>query len=110
MSHRKYRAANKHKAAAYRVRTRDQKFDRWLRRKYGITLAERNAMIADQCGLCAICAAPLDLQSRRTHVDHDHNTGRVRGVLCHDCNTGLGMFKDSIASLEFALAYLRRTA
>ncbi|MFJ4953210.1 endonuclease VII domain-containing protein [Streptomyces sp. NPDC088760] len=56
-----------------------------LKRNYGLTEAERDALIASQHGLCAIClAAPP------AHVDHCHKTGRVRGVLCFNCNSAIG--------------------
>jgi hypothetical protein len=58
-------------------------------------------MVEQQSGLCALCRIrPAE------HVDHDHMTGRVRGVLCFNCNGGLGQFKDSIASLRAAIDYL----
>ncbi|MGW1805885.1 endonuclease VII domain-containing protein [Streptomyces sp. NPDC002078] len=58
-------------------------------------------MIASQRGLCAIClAAPA------VHVDHCHNTGRVRGVLCFNCNSGLGLLRDDPDAVRRAAAYL----
>jgi hypothetical protein len=61
-------------------------------------------MIEAQGGLCAICAGPLD----RPHVDHDHETGKVRGILCFNCNAGLGKFKDSVEIADAATEYLRK--
>lgn len=58
-------------------------------------------MIASQYGLCAICLA-----ARPAHVDHCHNTGRVRGVLCFNCNSGLGLLRDDPAAVRRAAAYL----
>jgi hypothetical protein len=59
-------------------------------------------MRAAQNGLCLICAsAPAD------HVDHDHATGAIRGMLCFNCNGGLGQFKDNPDVVAKALAYLR---
>jgi hypothetical protein len=83
-----------------------------LRRIYGMTLQEYDAMHARQQGLCAICGQP-EYRARQglplpLAVDHDHNTGRVRGLLCHDCNTGLGKFKDRPELVGAALAYLER--
>jgi hypothetical protein len=68
-----------------------------LRRRYGITAEEADAMLAVQGGLCAICrAAPA------VHVDHDHETGAVRALLCFNCNGGLGQFKDDPGRLHAA--------
>jgi hypothetical protein len=72
-----------------------------LKRRYGITSAEADLMLAEQGGVCAICkAAPA------VHVDHDHATGRVRALLCFNCNGGLGQFKDDPAVLRAAAEYV----
>ncbi|MGY1733659.1 endonuclease VII domain-containing protein [Geodermatophilus sp. SYSU D01045] len=72
-----------------------------LMRRYGITVAEADAMLAEQGGLCAICVtAPAE------HVDHDHVTGRVRALLCFGCNGGLGQFKDDPVVLRAAARYV----
>ena len=72
-----------------------------LQRRYGITPAQYDALLAAQDG-CAICG---DKGSRLT-VDHCHFTDTVRGLLCHGCNLGLGKFNDSPALVERALHYL----
>lgn len=83
----------------------------WNRRnslaKYGITRTEWAAMFAAQDGACAICTEPL---GDRPHVDHDHATGDVRGLLCPHCNWMLGNAKDSPANLRRAALYLERSA
>ncbi len=74
-----------------------------LKRRYGITAEEADAMLAEQGGLCAVCrTAPA------AHVDHDHRTGRVRELLCSTCNGGLGQFKDDPAVLRAAAGYVER--
>ncbi len=73
--------------------------------KYGITLAEYESMFNAQHGMCAICKLP---QERLLVVDHDHNTGHVRGLLCHPCNVALGLFNDSTDRLLIAVDYLKR--
>jgi hypothetical protein len=75
-----------------------------LKRRYGITAADYDAMVEAQGGLCALCR-----ERAPEHVDHDHVTGAVRGVLCSCCNQGLGNFRDSVASLRAAVDYLERT-
>lgn len=74
-----------------------------LRRRYGITAEHFDRMLADQEGVCAICReAPAE------HVDHDHETERVRGLLCFNCNGALGQFRDRTELMLRAVAYLRR--
>ncbi|MGV9806026.1 endonuclease domain-containing protein [Micromonospora chersina] len=75
-----------------------------LRRRYGVGQKEFDELLAEQGGVCAICGSP-DPQ----HLDHDHRTGWVRGILCFNCNGGLGQFKDSPESLARAITYLRGT-
>jgi hypothetical protein len=72
-----------------------------LKRRYGITAADADAMLAAQGGLCGLCrAAPA------AHVDHDHETGAVRDLLCFNCNGGLGQFRDDPALLRAAARYV----
>ncbi|WP_324605595.1 endonuclease VII domain-containing protein [Streptomyces niger] len=66
-----------------------------------MTEAERDALIKEQFGICPICLVPVPV-----HVDHDHKTGKVRGVLCFNCNSGLGKFQDDPDVLRRAIAYL----
>ena len=74
-----------------------------LKRRYGISAEDADAMLAEQNGLCAICeAAPA------AHVDHDHDTGAVRQLLCFNCNGGLGQFRDDPAVLRAAAEYVER--
>lgn len=61
-----------------------------LKRKFDITLEEYNTMLTEQDGVCAICKAPPDTRWKRLAVDHDHLTGKIRGLLCMTCNTMLG--------------------
>ncbi|WP_439673914.1 endonuclease VII domain-containing protein [Embleya sp. MST-111070] len=72
-----------------------------LKRKYGMTEADYRVMLADQMGVCPICQS-----TRPEHVDHDHETGRVRAVLCFNCNAALGMFKDRPDALRRAATYV----
>ena len=71
--------------------------------KYGLTKEEHDAMLLLQNNLCAICNKTKD---KTLHVDHDHKTGRVRGLLCYSCNTGIGLLKDDIKYLANAIKYL----
>lgn len=81
----------------------------YFKRKYGITADEFNAMVAAQENACAICQKNgATERHRRLSVDHDHQTNKVRELLCDDCNVGLGHFLDDPKLIEVAAAYLRR--
>ena len=73
------------------------------RRLYGLNEEKYNNMILSQNNLCAICNKPSD---KTLHIDHDHVTGRVRGLLCHTCNTGIGMLQEDVVVLNRAIEYL----
>lgn len=73
----------------------------------GFTWENYDALWEQQAGKCPICSQDLVWESRHTHVDHDHKENRIRGILCQQCNTGLGMFRDSETTLEAAITYLR---
>ena len=79
--------------------------DAIIRRQYGITQDEFNALIDFQDNKCAICDKKLD----KINIDHNHQTGEVRGLLCTGCNTGLGHLGDDVEGLETALYYLNNT-
>jgi len=83
----------------------------YLIHAYGITQKGYEDLVAKQGGKCGVCGRSLEetIGKGRPHVDHDHETGKVRGILCHFCNVGLGNLGDSIEILEAAIAYLRRS-
>jgi hypothetical protein len=72
-----------------------------LMHRYGIGADDFDRLVAEQGGVCAICGKPDP-----EHVDHSHDTGEVRGILCFNCNGGLGQFRDSIDTLRSAATYL----
>jgi hypothetical protein len=76
--------------------------------RYGITREQFWELVETQNGSCAICGvkpeSPTDL-----HIDHDHKTGKVRGLLCQFCNQGLGSFREDPRNLEKAVEYIKRT-
>lgn len=78
-----------------------------FRQQYGISVFEYEEMLFSQGGKCAICERE-ETNGRLLATDHDHSTGKVRGLLCRACNTGLGHFGDSIPRLLSALEYLRK--
>lgn len=81
---------------------------RRFRDKYGITLEDYDHMLEEQGEVCAICREPCSLGA--LCVDHDHETGAVRGLLCRSCNGGLGLFKDDRGLLGAASKYLEKFA
>lgn len=87
--------------------------DAYYLRRYGITLAQYEALLVDQGYCCAICGkghkaiVTKKWERARLGVDHDHKTGRVRGLLCHSCNVALGLFQESEENLLRAYEYLK---
>lgn len=79
---------------------------RQVLKQYGLTPETYEEMRVSQGGVCAICRKAQTGKIGLV-VDHDHVTGRVRGLLCTNCNTGLGKFGDSLLTLESACAYLK---
>lgn len=74
-----------------------------LLRNYGLTQDQFNDMVKAQDGKCAIC----DIKPPRTlHVDHCHDTGKIRKLLCDGCNQGIGLFKEDVSRLSSAIKYL----
>jgi hypothetical protein len=76
-----------------------------LTRKFGITLEQYDELLRAQGGFCAICGE-TNCDSRALAVDHDHKTGKVRGLLCGNCNRGIGNLRDNQAILQRAIEYL----
>lgn len=105
----RYYAANKAtiamRVAVDKKKNPDKYHDRNLRHRFGITLFEYQKLLKKQRGVCWICKKKPG--RKRLAVDHDHKTGKVRGLLCAHCNQGLGLFNDSIKLLKQALRYLK---
>lgn len=104
----KYRTPEKRKE--YREKNKEAKRaygKQWdLKRKFGIGLDEYNSLLESQKYKCAICETGACTSGREFAVDHDHATGKIRGLLCTRCNIGLGYFKDSADMLSRAIQYL----
>lgn len=96
------RSARRRQEASPRASQIRSLFDARLMNEYGLSREAYDALVIAQSGRCAICALPKPL-----FVDHHHGLGHVRGLLCSQCNTGLGVFFDSTANLESACRYLR---
>lgn len=90
-------------------KTPDENHKEKLSQKYGMTVAAYDSLLHKQANGCAICGATNFYQGRtRLGVDHDHKTGAVRGLLCHQCNFGIGGLKDSPDLMRRAIAYLEK--
>lgn len=81
--------------------------DARLQLRYGITSTEVANLLEAQGGRCGICGQGLTIGNKNLHVDHDHDTKEVRGVLCRQCNQGIGLFAEDIVRMENAIAYLK---
>jgi len=104
----------------YRVRERrytakkaldGSSFGYWIKRLYGIDAAGYSAILASQGGVCALCRRAecrvgKNGAAKRLAVDHDHETGAIRGLLCFACNSGLGVFDDDSERLRRAADYI----
>src|SRR5690606_29139249 len=95
---------DKYRAADPERRKRQANIQK-LRQNYGLSVEEFEAKLAAQGGVCAICKGPPNGKGRY-HVDHCHKTGKVRGLLCHHCNLGIGNLKDDADLVLAAAAYL----
>jgi hypothetical protein len=97
---------SKYKPSEESRKKNNERLRRWNRLKTsGFTQEEYDAKLEEQGHRCAICGT-TDSGPMAFHADHDHKTGQKRGVLCHKCNTGLGLLKDDVEILCSAIEYL----
>lgn len=97
---------NKDRKKQLSKRYRKTKKDQDLKKSYGISLHDYSGMLVKQNQSCKICNIHQDKLKRALCVDHDHLTGKVRGLLCDTCNRSLGLLKDNIDVLKRAVKYL----
>jgi hypothetical protein len=88
--------------------TRDKKYGYELKYKYGSSTDQYNELFQSQRGHCAICGIHQCLLTKRLYLDHSHSTKKVRGLLCHACNIGIGAFSDCYDITLKAAAYLKK--
>ena len=104
----KYNQENSEKAAEYQKRYREKNEDkvwaRHLKRSYDLTKETYQTIYEEQEGKCALCRR----LPKKICVDHCHKTGKVRGLLCSECNVGLGKLGDNIEALQRAIEYLKK--
>lgn len=101
------RNRRKGELSLYYRKNKDGYRDKSLQKYYGISLTEYDEILTKQNGVCAICNTKP--KTKNLAVDHDHTTNRVRGLLCSNCNTGLGLFKDEPNLLKKSIKYLKET-
>lgn len=97
-------AANKHKRAEYNRRA----YAKNPKNHLGLPEGSYEELLIAQYHKCAICGRPAEACRQRLHIDHDHSTLEVRGLLCENCNRGLGLFNDNPEALRNAAEYLGR--
>ena len=86
----------------------DKKHEIHIARKYKITLKQYDDILKSQNKSCAICGISVTMLKRNICVDHCHKTGKVRGLLCGNCNSTIGYAKDNIDVLNNAIKYLKK--
>lgn len=116
--HRTWQRENKAKLREYKQRyhakrladdldaVRAEQRAAWLAHRYGLTPTDHAEMIAAQENRCAVCGDE-PAEGKALHIDHDHESGAVRGLLCGHCNRAIGLFRDDADVIEQAAAYLR---
>ncbi len=94
------------RARVYHHKNKDRQRNSKLKRAYGLTLKQKQILYALQCGRCAICGFYIELN--KLCVDHDHDTKKIRGLLCCKCNLAIGLFSNSPTVLTSAKTYLQK--
>jgi hypothetical protein len=102
-----YRNSHKKEILEYRNSHKKEIRAGWLKRTYGITQEEYNIQLDKQNGRCAICGKHSSDFKINLAVDHNHETGKTRGILCSHCNRLLGYSKEDVDVLEKAIAYIK---
>ena len=93
-------------AKAYRKKNPNHRRDWHLMRVYGITPDDYNALFLNQNGCCAICGIHQSELKKKLGIDHNHETGEIRGLLCIRCNTAIGLMGESVERFKGAIKYI----
>lgn len=104
----RYAIRHKCKTCMNTGRSKEYHRDYQLKKRYNIALKDYDKKLIEQNSCCAICKTPVSKLNGNLHVDHCHDTNKVRGLLCYTCNTGIGLFKDNLDYLRGALKYLKK--
>lgn len=103
------RRARENMSAEKRAEMLEQKRITTMMRRYGLTPEDYNRMLAEQNGTCALCPrTPEEERYKRLNIDHCHDSGKVRGLLCTPCNHAIGVLGDTAEHVKRAVAYLER--
>jgi len=102
-----YNKNRKNTNSTYKSEKLKTTLKRYYVRTYGITMEQKEQMFKDQEAKCLICKDDIFLV-KGCHVDHDHETKQVRGLLCSKCNHGLGLFRENTNILQEAINYLKK--
>lgn len=103
-----WRDKNPDKRVIYESKDKEKRREARWKRQYGITREMYNSTLSQQDGKCAICKTKeIGRGHTHFHVDHNHSTNKIRGLLCDKCNRGLGFFKDNYTILTAACEYLK---
>lgn len=120
---RKYHQTHKEEEKEYRLKNREkinrklreyyrdhinESKDSNLRRNYGISFEKYNELFISQNGVCLICSKPEIIKNRTLCVDHCHEDGKVRGLLCSKCNQAIGLFEENPLIFKKAVEYLSK--
>jgi hypothetical protein len=110
---RAWQKAHPERLKAWREKNRDRRLEQLreihLRKKFGLTVKEFSRMLESQGGVCALCKAP-PTPGISLHVDHDHGTGEVRGLLCVRCNNAIGLLRENPDLMRRAARYVTADA
>lgn len=99
---REWRKANPEKAKT----PKEVALKHYLRKFYGLTVDQYEAKLKEQNGCCAVCKKHSSEFKRRLAVDHNHQTGQIRGLLCVNCNNGLGCLKEDVKIIKDMIVYI----
>lgn len=99
-----YRIKNKEKIKAKQKLSENRQFAHV--KKYGLSKEDYTKLLEAQNGRCKICGIEASLLKAKLHIDHNHETNRVRGLLCRACNHGVGNFREDVALLSKAITYI----
>jgi len=92
--------------AAYR-KAHPQSQRNWRSWRHGLTVEQYDVLMKDHEGVCAVCKQP-EPQNKALSIDHNHLTGKVRGLLCHPCNAALGLLKEDSARIDRLMKYIEK--